>query len=76
MPRVCRALVIIEYATSPEVDVGIVISPLADEVLLSDKATSEFQLVLEDIGRGFWRFRWEPSSKLRRSEPPKYWKRS
>ncbi|RLG85491.1 MAG: hypothetical protein DRO15_07435 [Thermoprotei archaeon] len=58
----------------PEVEADIVISPLADEVLLSDKMISELQIALEDVGRGLWRFRWEPKDKLRRSEPPKYWK--
>lgn len=59
-------------AKSPEVEVDVVISPIAGEVLLSDKAVGELQVALEDVGRGLWRFRWEPSSKLRRSEPPRY----
>jgi len=54
--------------------VDLVISLIADEVLLSDKAISEFQIALEDVGRGLWRFRWEPKEVLRRSEPPKIWR--
>jgi len=73
-PRICKSVVVAEDTISSEVDIDIVISPLADEVLLSDKTISEFQLVLEDVGKGLWRFRWEPTTKLRKSEPPKYWK--
>jgi len=74
VPRACKVSVAICDAKSPEVEADIVISPLADEVLLSDKMISELQIALEDVGRGLWRFRWEPKDKLRRSEPPKYWK--
>jgi len=47
---------------------------MADEALLCDKMISELQIALEDVGKGLWRFRWEPKEKLRRSEPPRYWK--
>ena len=30
-------------------------------------------IALEDVSRGIWRFRWEPVTKERRSEPPRYW---
>jgi len=73
-PRACRVKVLAEGAEGPEVVVDIVVSPLADEVLLSDKAISELGIALEDVGRGLWRFRWEPREVLRRSEPPRYWK--
>jgi len=56
------------------VEADLVISPLADEVLLSDKMISELKIALEDPGRGYWRFTWEPKEKIRKSEPPKYWK--
>jgi len=74
IPAGCKVSVLTEEAQSTEVDADIVISPLADEVLLSDKMISELAIVLEDVGRGFWRFRWEPAGKLRKSHPPKYWK--
>jgi len=74
VPRACSARVVAEGAESPEVVADIVISPIADEVLLSDKAISELQIALEDVGRGLWRFRWEPKEVLRRSEPPKIWR--
>jgi len=74
VPGACSAKVIAEKAESPEVVVDLVISPIADEILLSDKAISEFQIALEDVGRGLWRFRWEPKEVLRRSEPPKIWR--
>jgi len=72
--RACRVSIVVHDVESPEVEADIVISPLADEVLLSDKMISELQIALEDVGRGLWRFRWEPKERLRRSEPPKYWK--
>lgn len=56
------------------VEADLVISPLADEVLLSDKMISELKIALEDPGRGYWRFTWESKEKIRKSEPPKYWK--
>jgi len=74
VPRACTARVVADDAESPEVVVDLVISPIADEVLLSDKAISELQIALEDVGRGLWRFRWEPKEVLRRSEPPKIWR--
>ncbi len=74
VPRVCKVRVRAGDVESREAEVDAVISPLADEVLLGDKAISELEIALEDAGRGFWRFRWEPSDKLRRSEPPKYWR--
>jgi len=50
-------------------DADAVISPIADEVMLSDKMISELGLVPEDVGRGHWRFMWEPREKVRKSEP-------
>ena len=72
--RACRVTVIAEDANPPIIDVDIVVSPLADEVLMSDKVISELQIALEDVGRGYWRFQWEPKERLRRSEPPRYWR--
>jgi len=59
---------------SKEVLVDIVVSPVADEVLLSDKLIGELEIALEDVSRGIWRFRWEERDRYRYSEPPKYWK--
>lgn len=72
--RACKVSIVVPDAESPVVEADVVISPIADEVLLSDKMISELGIALEDVGRGLWRFRWEPKDKLRRSEPPKYWK--
>ena len=65
--------VVEEDVESPDVTVDIVISPLADEILLSDALISELGIALEDVKKGLWRFRWEPTDRLRRSKPPKYW---
>lgn len=72
--KACKVIVVSQDTRSPEVLADIVVSPIADEVLLSDKLISELQIALEDPGQGLWRFRWEPRDKLRRSEPPRYWK--
>ncbi len=56
------------------VEADAVISPMADEILLSDKMISELNIALEDPGRGYWRFTWEEKEVKRKSEPPKYWK--
>jgi len=74
IPGGCKVSILTEDAQSSEIDADVVISPLADEVLLSDKMISELAIVLEDAGRGFWRFRWEQAGKLRKSHPPKYWR--
>ncbi len=74
IPRACNVKVITEDVESSEVVMDIVISVIADEVLLSDKAISELQIALEDVGRGLWRFRWEPKEMVRKSEPPKIWR--
>jgi len=70
---VYSAEVVAEGAESSEVVVDLVVSPIVDGVPLSGKAISELQIALEDVGRGLWRFRWEPKEVLRRSEPPKIW---
>ncbi|MEM4699560.1 MAG: hypothetical protein QXT74_01255 [Candidatus Nezhaarchaeales archaeon] len=74
VPRACKVRVLAEGAEAPEAVADIVISPLTDEALLSDRAISELGIALEDVGRGLWRFRWEPKDVLRRSEPPRYWR--
>lgn len=73
-PRGCRVNIVAEGATAVETEADLVVSPIADEVLISDKLTGELQIVLEDAGRGIWRLRQEPQTRLRASEPPKYWK--
>ncbi len=73
-PRACKVKVVAEDVEGPEVIADIVVSPVADEVLLSDKLLSKLQIALEDPGEGLWRFRWELKEKVRRSEPPRRWK--
>jgi len=74
VPRGCVVQVVTEDAESPRVEMDVVISTLADEVLLSDKAISKLQIALEDVGEGLWRFRWESRDKVRRSVPPTIWR--
>ncbi len=55
-------------AESTRVKVDLVISPLADEPLISDALAEMLEIVVEGFWRGLWRFRWEPSGKVRESE--------
>ncbi len=52
---------------SKDVIVDMVISPLADEPLVSDRLAGALEIAVEDFAEGLWRFRWEPLSKLGRS---------
>ena len=54
--------------SSKKVKVDIVISPLADEPLISDILAGELEIAVEDFAKGLWRFNWEPKEKLRKSE--------
>jgi len=66
-PRTASVKVLAEDAGSREVLTVIVVSPLADEPLISDMLAEELEIAVESFGRGLWRFRWESSGKLRRS---------
>jgi hypothetical protein len=72
--RAVKVKVVVEDIDMPFVEADAVISPIADEILLSDKMISELNIALEDPGRGYWRFTWEGKEVKRRSEPPRYWK--
>jgi hypothetical protein len=73
-PRRCSVKIVAEGAAAVEVEADLVVSPIADEVLVNDKLTGKLQIVLEDAGQGLWRLRQDPQTRLRPSEPPKYWK--
>jgi len=72
--RAVKVKVVVPDVDVQYVEADAVISPIADEVMLSDKMISELGLALEDVGRGHWRFMWEPREKVRKSEPPRYWR--
>lgn len=67
-PRAGRVGVVASGAKPKDVETDIVVSPLADEPLISDALAEELEIAVESFGRGLWRFRWEPLDKLRRSE--------
>ena len=73
-PRGCRVKIVAEGVAAVEAEADLVVSPIADEVLINDKLTGKLQIVLEDAGQGLWRLKQEPQNRLRQSEPPKYWK--
>ena len=62
--------VIVEDLPEKYVKSDLVVSPIADEVLISDMLASALEIAVEDFGKGLWRFRWEPKDKLRKSEKP------
>ena len=66
-PRAAVVKVITEDVESREVLVDIIVSPLANEPLISDMLAEELEIAVESFGKGLWRFRWEPKEKLRKS---------
>lgn len=67
-PRIAKVKVIANDIESKEVVTDIVVSPYADEPLISDLLAEELEIAVESFGRGLWRFRWEPKDKVRESE--------
>ncbi|ADY02133.1 hypothetical protein VMUT_1932 [Vulcanisaeta moutnovskia 768-28] len=55
-------------AESREFLVDVLVSPLADEPLISDLLADELEIAVESFGKGLWRFRSDPPGKLRSSE--------
>ena len=58
--------VLTEDSESKEVLTDVIVSPTADEPLISDMLAEELEIAVESFGRGLWRFGWE--QKLRKSE--------
>jgi hypothetical protein len=65
-PRKAMVKILTEDSESKEVLTDIIVSPTADEPLISDMLAEELEIAVESFGRGLWRFRWE--QKLRKSE--------
>jgi len=74
MYRISKAIEI-QAATgdkiSKPVKCSLVISEIENEVLLSDQTIGKLEIVIEDAGKGLWRFRNE--AKIRNSVEPQYW---
>ncbi len=68
IPRAVNVAVVTPDYVSNEVVADLVISPFADEALMSDTLIEALGIVIEAAGSGLWRFRWEPKEKLRPSE--------
>jgi len=66
--RCARVRALASDAQSREVEVDLVISPLADEPLISDVLADELEIAIEGFAEGLWRFKWEPLGRVRRSE--------
>ncbi len=67
-PRAATVKVVTGDAESREVLVDVLVSPLADEPLISDLLADELEIIVESFGKGLWRFRSDPPGKLRPSE--------
>jgi len=71
--KAAKVSVITEDISSEEVDIDLVISHLTDEPLISDMLAGTLQIAIEDIAEGYWRFRWEPKEKIRKTLKPFYY---
>ena len=71
--NIATVQVVANGTTSGEVRVDLIISPLADEPLISDILAGELEIAVEDFARGLWRFRWEPKERVKVSERRQYW---
>jgi hypothetical protein len=67
-PRAATVKVVAGDAESREVLVDVLVSPLADEPLISDLLADELEIAVESFGKGLWRFRSDPPGRLRPSE--------
>ena len=67
IPKAIKTRIVSDNASSKEVLADLVISMTIDEPLISDMLTSEFEIVIEDVKKGLWRFKWESSDRVRES---------
>ncbi len=65
-PRKAFVKIVTEDDISKEVVVDVIVSPIADESLISDMLAEELEIAVESFGKGLWRFRWE--QKIRKGE--------
>ncbi|MGC8850506.1 MAG: hypothetical protein ACP5K1_03895 [Candidatus Bathyarchaeia archaeon] len=70
LPKAAEAQVLSEEASSGEATIDLVVSPIADEPLISDMLAGRLEIAVEDFAEGLWRFRWEPKEKVKRSAKP------
>jgi hypothetical protein len=61
-----------EGGLGDEVGADIVVSPIEDEVLISDQLAGSLRIMVEDFARGIWMIR--GSRKRRRSVQPQRWR--
>ena len=52
----------------PEVECGLVVNPLIDEVLLCDHLIDALGIHVISFGRGLWRHKDDPKGLVRQSE--------
>jgi len=64
--------VVVEYDTDSTL-CDIVISPIEDEVLISDKLAGKLGLEVYDFAEGIWKLKSDPSDIRRKSVEPQIW---
>ncbi|RLF05178.1 MAG: hypothetical protein DRK00_05100 [Thermoprotei archaeon] len=64
--------VVIERPTNPVLS-DLVISPIEDEILISDKLAGRLGVIVYDFGEGIWRLNTDPDEVRRRSEERQIW---
>lgn len=67
IPRALEVSVVEEERVVDSVEVSVVISDKAEEVLISDKLAGRLGIVALDFAEGYWCFRDELGKKVRRS---------
>lgn len=71
IPYCVKVKILTKDKTSKYVRSHVTISEFEREVLLSDKLAGALGIVIENIGKGYWRFPNE--KKIRKSEKPEKW---
>lgn len=68
-----KVCVVTEDKSSPMVECFPIVSETEDEVTMSDKLISSLKIVIEDAGKGIWRFRDDDPNLKRESEEQERW---
>jgi len=72
IPDELEVSVVIERPTNPVLS-DLVISPIEDEILISDKLAGRLGVIVYDFGEGIWRLNTDPDEVRRRSEERQIW---
>jgi hypothetical protein len=65
--------VIDDDAESRELTADVIISPMEREALLSDVVIGELEIIILNAHKGYWRFSFDPSNKIRYTKRVELW---